>query len=86
MASTAFTPLSISPSSTLIKGALPRQCVGLPATAYSQCVFTAGRKVGRNVAAMATTGEASTEVVTVGDAETPEILKKAQEAVRTQIN
>ncbi|EXC13661.1 hypothetical protein L484_019622 [Morus notabilis] len=91
MASTSSSALTISSSSSLVDTKAPRQsagaspqCVTLPtlppppvqsqkrqwkSTAYC-------RKIARNVIAMAT-GEAPAEVAT---AETPEIVKAAQEA------
>ncbi|XP_057778553.1 protein CURVATURE THYLAKOID 1B, chloroplastic [Salvia miltiorrhiza] len=84
MASTTCTPLSLSSSSKAPPRLQPpaaAQCVAVapPPLAKTTSYRPAGRKIGRNVAAMAT-GEASAEVVNVGSAETPEIVEKIQQA------
>ncbi|KAK7275450.1 hypothetical protein RIF29_16567 [Crotalaria pallida] len=91
MALTSSSALTISSSSTLFDGKVPRQspasspqCVSLPTLAPPSVQSKINpwkataycRKIPRNVVAMAT-GEASTDVATT---ETPEIVKTVQEA------
>ncbi|XP_042026459.1 protein CURVATURE THYLAKOID 1B, chloroplastic-like [Salvia splendens] len=83
MASTAFTPLSLSSSSKAPRlqpaatAAAAAQCVTIP-TPHLAKTTSYSRKSGRNVVAMVT-GEASTEVADAASTETPEIVTKIQE-------
>ncbi|KAK7258435.1 hypothetical protein RIF29_24012 [Crotalaria pallida] len=100
MASTTSSTLTISSSSTLVDGKAPRQssaattpqCVSLPTlpppTVNSQSrpwkPTSFCRKIARNVMAMASVGEATSEVVagvtTSEPIELPEFVKTIQEA------
>ncbi|XP_047960934.1 protein CURVATURE THYLAKOID 1B, chloroplastic-like [Salvia hispanica] len=83
MASTAFTPLSLSSSSKAPRlqpaatAAAAAQCVTIP-TPHLAKTTSYSRKSGRNVVAMVT-GEASTDVAST-ETDTPEIVTKIQEA------
>ncbi|KAG6393452.1 hypothetical protein SASPL_147694 [Salvia splendens] len=86
MASTAFTPLSLSSPSkaprlqSAATGGAAAQCVTIP-TPHLAKTTSYSRKSSRNVVAMVT-GEASTEVADVAsiETETPEIVTKIQQA------
>ncbi len=96
MASTSSSTLTISSSSTLVDGKAPRQspattpqCVTLPTLPppplqahtrpWNSNAFC--RKIARNVMAMATTGEATAEVVASTELiELPDFVKTIQEA------